>query len=58
MRNTEEELMHISLDLPSEHEYELSAEASQLKLPLTEYILCILSLGPFLQKPPKIGANY
>ena len=49
--------MNISLDLPSELEYELSAEASQLKLPLTEYILRILALRPSLQNPPKAGVE-
>lgn len=49
--------MNINLDLPSELEDELSIEASQLKLPLTEYILRILSLRPFLQTPPKTGAE-
>ncbi|NEQ66882.1 MAG: hypothetical protein F6K21_15535 [Symploca sp. SIO2D2] len=49
--------MNISLELPSELENELSTEASQLKLPLTEYILRILSLRPSLQNPPKTGAE-
>ena len=47
--------MNISLDLPSELENELSAEASHLKLPLSEYILRVLSFRPFLQNPPKTG---
>lgn len=47
--------MVISLELPSELENELSTEASQLKLPLAEYILRVLALRPFLQDPPKTG---
>ena len=49
--------MIVTLDLPSELEDELSLEASQLKLPLTEYILRVLSFRPFLQNPPKTGAE-
>jgi hypothetical protein len=47
--------MTISLDLPFDLENELSAEASQLKLPLSEYILRVLSFRPFLPDPPKTG---
>ncbi|MGL5076033.1 MAG: hypothetical protein ACRDBG_09360 [Waterburya sp.] len=47
--------MNISLELPSELENELSTEASRLKLPLTEYILRVLSFRPLLQNPPKTG---
>ncbi len=50
--------MTISLDLPSELENELSAEASQLKLPLPEYILRVPSFRPFLQNPPKTGLDF
>ena len=49
--------MIVTLDLPSELEDELSLEASQLKLPLTEYILRVLLFRPFLQNPPKTGAE-
>ena len=49
--------MTISLDLPTELEQELSVEASQLKLPLGEYILRVLSFRPFLQNPPKTGVD-
>lgn len=49
--------MNVSLDLPSDLENELSTEASQLRLSLTEYILRILSFRPFLQNPPKTGAE-
>ena len=47
--------MNITLELPSELEKELSVEASQLKLPLAEYILRVLSFRPFLHNPPKTG---
>ncbi len=47
----------VSLNLPTDLETELSAEASNLKLPLAEYILRILSLRPFLPNPPKTGAE-
>ena len=49
--------MNVSLDLPSDLENELSTEASQLRLPLTEYILRILYFRPFLQNPPKTGTE-
>ncbi|NJN59834.1 MAG: hypothetical protein HC879_21285 [Leptolyngbyaceae cyanobacterium SL_5_9] len=49
--------MLITLDLPSELEDELSLEAAQLKLPLTEYILRVLLFRPFLQNLPKTGAE-
>jgi hypothetical protein len=49
--------MNISLTLPAELEHELTAEASQLKLPLSEYILRVLSFRPFLQNPPKNGVE-
>ena len=49
--------MMVSLNLPTDLETELSAEASNLKLPLAEYILRILSLRPFLPNPPKTGAE-
>lgn len=47
--------MAISLEIPSELENELSMEASQLKLPLVEYVLRVLALRPSLQEPPKTG---
>ena len=47
--------ININLELPSELEHELSTEASQLKLPLAEYILRVLSFRPFIQNPPKTG---
>lgn len=49
--------MEIRLELPSELENELSTEASQLKLPLAEYILCVLAFRPFLQNLPKTGVE-
>ncbi len=49
--------MIVTLELPSELEDELSLEASRLKLPLTEYILRVLLFRPFLQNPPKTGAE-
>jgi len=49
--------VNISIELPSDLENELSAEASQLKLPLAEYILRVLSFRPFLQNPPKTGVE-
>lgn len=39
-------------------EDELSTEASQLKLPLSDYILRVLSVRRFLQNPPKIGLDF
>ena len=47
--------MNISIELPKDLENELSTEASQLKLPLVEYIVRVLSFRPFLQHPPKTG---
>ena len=49
--------MNVSIELPSDLENELSAEASQLKLPLSEYILRVLSFRPFFQNPPKTGLD-
>lgn len=49
--------MNISIELPADLENELSTEASQLKLPLAEYILRVLSFRPFLQNPPKTGVE-
>lgn len=49
--------MNVSIELPSDLENELSAEASQLRLPLSEYILRVLSFRPFLQNPPKTGVE-
>jgi hypothetical protein len=47
----------INLDLPPELENELFTEASRLNLPLSEYILRILSVRQVLANPPKTGAE-
>jgi hypothetical protein len=47
----------INLDLPPELENELSTEASQLNLPLSEYILRILSVRQVIANPPNTGAE-
>ncbi|XGB43924.1 MAG: hypothetical protein LVS60_09720 [Nodosilinea sp. LVE1205-7] len=49
--------MNVSIELPSDLENELSAEASQLKLPLVDYILRVLSFRPFLQNLPQTGLD-
>lgn len=49
--------MTISLDLPPELESELSSEASRLNLPLSEYIVRILSARQVLENPPKTGTE-
>jgi len=49
--------VNVSIELPSDLETELSAEASQLKLPLSEYILRVLAFRPLLQNPPKTGLD-
>ncbi|MGF1991664.1 MAG: hypothetical protein RMY62_027875 [Nostoc sp. ZfuVER08] len=49
--------MSINLDLPPELENELSTEASQLNLPLSEYILRILSVRQVIANPPNTGAE-
>ncbi|WP_017316159.1 hypothetical protein [Mastigocladopsis repens] len=49
--------MSINLNLPPELENELCTEASQLNLPLSEYILRILSTRQVLVNPPKTGAE-
>lgn len=49
--------MKIHIELPSDLEHELSTEASQLKLPLSEYILHLLSFRLLLQNPPTTGAD-
>jgi hypothetical protein len=47
----------INLDLPPELENELFTEASRLNLPVSEYILRILSVRQILANPPKTGAE-
>lgn len=49
--------MGIRLDLPPELESELSTEASRLNLPLTDYILQVLSIRQVLNNSPKTGAE-
>jgi predicted nucleic acid-binding protein len=49
--------MSIRLDLPPELESELSTEASRLNLPLTDYILQVLSIRQVLNSLPKTGAE-
>ena len=49
--------MSIRLDLPPELESELSTEASRLNLPLTDYILQVLSIRQILNNRPKTGAE-
>lgn len=49
--------MNIYLDLPLELESELSTEASRLNLPLSEYILRVLSVRKVLSNSPKTGAE-
>jgi hypothetical protein len=49
--------VNINLDLPPELENELFTEASRLNLPVSEYILRILSLRQILANPPKTGAE-
>ncbi|BBD65210.1 hypothetical protein NIES4072_11210 [Nostoc commune NIES-4072] len=49
--------MSINLDLPPELENQLFTEAARLNLPLSEYILRILSVRQVLANPPKTGAE-
>lgn len=49
--------MTITLSLPPELEHALSSEASRLNLPLSEYILRILSTRQILENAPKTGAE-
>ena len=49
--------MAITLDLPQKLESELSAEAKRLGLPLTEYVLHILSSGRSVKITLKTGAE-
>jgi hypothetical protein len=47
----------INLNLPPELENQLFTEASRLNLPLSEYILRILSVRQVLANAPKTGAE-
>jgi hypothetical protein len=49
--------MSFQLNLSSELENELSTEASQLNIPLSEYILRILATREVLVETPKTGAE-
>ncbi len=49
--------MIVQLELPPELESQLSTEALRLNLPLSEYILRVLSIGKVLNNPPKTGAE-
>ncbi|TAG90014.1 MAG: hypothetical protein EAZ09_23455 [Oscillatoriales cyanobacterium] len=49
--------MSIQLELPPELESQLSTEAVRLNLPLSEYILRVLSIRKVLSNPPKTGAE-
>jgi hypothetical protein len=49
--------MSIHLDLPLDLESELSTEASRINLPLSEYILRVLSVRPVLSNSPKTAAE-
>lgn len=49
--------MTVTLDLPQKLVEELSAEAAQLGLPLSEYALRLLSAGRNRESAPKTGAE-
>ncbi len=49
--------MNITVELSSELERDLANEASQLNLPLSEYILRLLSFRPPLPNQPKTGVE-
>ncbi|MCC3408118.1 MAG: hypothetical protein JGK17_21520 [Microcoleus sp. PH2017_10_PVI_O_A] len=49
--------MSIQLELPPELESQLSTEALRVNLPLSEYILRVLSIGKVLSNPPKTKAE-
>lgn len=49
--------MTITLELPEELEQELAAEADQLGLSLTEYVLRVLSTGVVVGEQPTTGAG-
>jgi hypothetical protein len=49
--------MIVQLELPPELESQLSTEALRLNLPLSEYILRVLSIVKVLSNPPKTGAE-
>lgn len=49
--------MSILLNLPTDLENELSAEAAQLSLPLADYILRVLAGGRAPNATPRTGAD-
>ena len=49
--------MSITLDLPQELESELAIEAAQLGLPLSEYVLRLLSTRSLVGQVPTTGAE-
>jgi hypothetical protein len=49
--------MSITLDLPQELESELATEAAQLGLPLSEYVLRLLSTRSLVGPSPTTGAE-
>ena len=49
--------MSIRIDLPSGLESELATEALRLNLPLSDYILQVLSVRQVLSNPLKTGAD-
>jgi hypothetical protein len=49
--------MRLVLDLPSELETELAAEAADLALPLQEYVLRLLAGGRSSSPAPRTGAE-
>ena len=49
--------MRLVLDLPPELKTELAAEAARLRLPLSEYILRLLTAGRVPSPLPRTGAE-
>jgi hypothetical protein len=49
--------MTLTLELPQDLEKALLAEATQLSLPLPEYMLRVLYLRPAIDSKPKTGAD-
>ncbi len=49
--------MTLNLDLPPELEHELYTEASQLNLPLNEYVLRVLATRQASENLPQTGAE-
>ena len=49
--------MTINLDFTPELEEELSKEAAQIKLPLSDYIVHLLSVRQVFNHPPKTGVE-